>query len=378
MTSDPAPSAPADPPGDHPPGDHPPAASPANADRANTDRAGPTAESERKPIGVMPLGDHLEELRNRLLWAMVGIAPVLLVTMYFGETILGWVTGPLQSALRSDGQPASLQATGPLETIGTYFKIALIVTIVVGAPWVLYQIWKFIAPGLYAHERRFVYFLLPMSTLLSVTGVMFLYFMILPVSLGFLVHFGSDIGRQTPLTAPAPEGTVFPSLPVLDKDPETPAAGTEWINRTLMEKRIAVPTGDGSTVDVYSMPLVRTAGIQQQYRVSEYVDLVLSLALGFAAGFQMPVVILVLGWIGIIDQAFLSRWRRHALFGCMVLGAILTPGDPVSLLMLGIPLYLLYEVGGILLRVLPPSRIAEGFIRWPGRGKKEPASAGDE
>lgn len=355
-----------------------PPASTAVAASASPPSSEQPEDPQPKPAGVMPLGDHLEELRSRLLWALIGIAPVLLATMYFGETILGWITGPLQDALRSDGQPASLQATGPLETIGTYFKIALIVTIVVGAPWVLYQLWKFIAPGLYAHERRFVYFLLPMSTLLSVTGILFLYFMILPVSLGFLVHFGSDIGRPTPAVAPAPEGTVFPSLPVLDKDPEKPAPGTEWINRTLMEKRIAVPVGDGSTVDVYSMPLVRTAGIQQQYRVSEYVDLVLSLALGFAAGFQMPVVILVLGWIGIIDQAFLAKWRRHALFGCMVLGAILTPGDPVSLLMLGIPLYLLYELGGLLLRFLPPSRIAEGFIRWPGRGKKEPASAGDE
>lgn len=320
----------------------------------------------------MSLGQHLEELRKRLVLALAGMLPILVVTLAFGREILEILMLPVRSALRAEGLPSSLQATGVLETFNTYFKVSVVLTLVLAGPWVLYQLWKFVAPGLYRHEQRFVYILLPMSTLLALVGVAFLYTVILPVMLVFLVHFGAQTGVQAVPTAPLPEGMALPTLPVLAADPPAPAVGQAWINGPLRQWRVCVGM-NGSTPVVLGSELTTMAGILQQYRVSDYVSLVLSLALAFAGGFQMPVLVLLLGWAGIVDRPWLAKYRRHAALVILVLAAALTPGDPWSMLLLAAPLYGLYELGGWLLKVLPAERV--GGREEPAG---EPATAGDE
>ncbi len=99
--------------------------------------------------------------------------------------------------------------------------------------------------------------------------------------------------------------------------------------------------------------MTRGAGISQQYKISEYIRTLLNMGLAFGIGFQTPVVVLLLGWAGIVTRQTLAKYRRHAVGACALAGALLTPADPLSMVLLAIPLYLLFELGMLLLRVWP-------------------------
>jgi len=329
---------------------------------------------------VMPFGDHLEELRHRLILGLLGLVPIAIAAFLSGRVLLEILIGPVQRALLESGLPATLQATGPLEVFATYMRVSMITALLVGSPWLVYQGWRFIAPGLYAGEQRFVRILVPLSAALVVTGVLFLYYVIFPIVLAFFIGFGSTLGAPETKTADPPAGVVLPEIPVLEADPPAPEIGAQWVNHELMQQRVCVGYEDGMPV-VAGTPLTHIAGVVQQYRVSEYIKLFLSLALAFAIGFQMPVVVLLLGWSGLITPKTLRKYRKHVVLGCAIAGAVLTPADPVSMVLLAMPLYGLFELGMVLLILLPASRVAGGFATKPdprSEPRREPPDAGDE
>ena len=335
---------------------------------ANPDKKLPY--QDRDPA-EMSLGDHLEELRRRVILAIVGIVPLLVAALVFGKPLLALLIDPLRDELRQASQPSGLLATGPFETFAVYLQISLIATVIVGSPWILYNMWKFIEPGLYSNERSFVNILVPLSTLLTLSSALFLYFVVLPVILAFFINFGTQLGQDTTPTAELAEGIVLPTLPVLDGDPPDPEIGQQWINTDLMQMRTVVPKRDG-TPAIVGAELVAGAGITQQYRVSEYIKTVLNLALAFGIGFQTPVVVLLLGWAGIVERKTLAKYRKYAVAVCTIAGAVLTPADPLSMMLLAIPLYILFELGMLLLIVFPPN--------WgkPRESEREPDDAADE
>ena len=308
---------------------------------------------------VMPLGEHLEELRTRVAHALYGLLPIVVTALVFGKQILNFLLQPLFDALDEAGFGAA-QATGPLETFGAYVKVSVIAAVIVGGPWILWQGWKFIAPGLYDREKRFVYVLLPLSTLLTTAGIVFLYKVVVPSLLSFLLLFSADIGTRTPAITPIPEGVAPSALLVLQGDPpaEQLKPGIFWVNTELHQVRYCVAAEPGAQPVILTQSLSKESAIRQDYRVTEYINLLLSLLLAFAISFQTPVVILVLGWAGIVTTTFLSKYRKHAVFITAVAAAILTPGDIASMLLLWIPMYLLYELGTFLLLILPAHRIA--------------------
>lgn len=334
-------------------------------------RTKPDAGSTGGDPNAMTFGEHLDDLRRRLILALVGLIPIAVGALFVGIPVLEFLMRPVQEELRVRGLPASLQATGPGETFGSYLRVSLAITVLVGAPWVLYQLWLFVSPGLRRAERRITYFLLPLSGTLTVVGMLLMYIYMLPLVLAFFIGFGSDIGRQSALVAPLGEGIVLPSVPVLRADPPAPAVGEYWINTDLMQIRYCIAItgeGDARVRRIVGSELISAPGILQQYKISEYIKLLTSLSISFIAGFQTPVVVLLLGWAGILEVSTLTKYRRQAIMVCAVAGSILTPSDPVSLFFLAIPLYLLFELGVVLLRWFPPSRIMG----------KEPADAGDD
>ncbi len=303
---------------------------------------------------TMSFGDHLEDLRRRLVLALLIPVPIFIVSLVFGGHLLAFLVEPVREALARAGQPEQLIATGVVETFAAYIKVSFVVTLGIAMPWVLYQLWLFIAPGLYANERRFVYFFIPLSALLTALGAAFLYFILLPISLFFLIQFGANIVEQSPGVASVPEGMVFPQWPVLDGDPPRAALtpGSYWYNQQLAQLRFF----DGTTVRGASL---HTGGlIAQQYRIKEYISLVLTLAVVFMLAFQLPVVMMLFGWTGIIDRNWLGRYRKHIAFACAIAGAILTPQDPLSMILLGGALYALFELGLVLMRFITPAVVA--------------------
>jgi len=231
----------------------------------------------------------------------------------------------------------------------------------------LYQLWRFVSPGLYPGERRFVHLLVPLSALLTAAGAAFMYLVVLPVVLAFFIDFGTGLGStKTAVVAAMPEGVTLPDVPMLEGDPPDPELGQMWINTLEQQIRFALPGRRGEEVRVLGAPLVSTAGVVPQLRVREYLGTVLNLALAFSIAFQTPVVVLLLGWARVVDRPLLGRIRKPVGMACVVAAAVLTPADPLSMTLLAVPLYFLYEFGMLLLIVFPP-----GGYRVKRRGGDE-------
>lgn len=326
---------------------------------------------------IMPFGDHLEELRRRLIYALLGVLPILIVSLVIGKSVLNFLLHPIAAALERGGMPPGLQVTGPFEMFTAYIQVSVVLTILVGAPWIVFQLWRFVAPGLHSHERRFAYLLAPMSVVLTVLSALFLYYVMLPTVLMFFVAFNASLPMVEVKSAPLPEGVALQVATVLEADPEDPPLGAMWYNRTVNQLRMSVLDKDGKKV-VNGTAMTGSALISQQYKVSDCVGMVLMFALALAIAFQMPVVVLLLGWAGIVTPELLMRYRRHAVLICAVLGAVLTPADPLSMLLLAVPLYFLYELGVVLLRALPAKRVAGMGAGGAGGAGRSEHDTGDE
>jgi sec-independent protein translocase protein TatC len=193
---------------------------------------------------------------------------------------------PLLEKLPAGGRMIATAVTTPFFVP---LKVAMLAAVVISLPHTLYQIWAFVAPGLYGHEKRFALPMVFMSTLLFLAGMAFAYFLVMPVVFGFL-------------TGTAPEG-------------------------------VAVMTDIGN-----------------------YLDFVMTLFLAFGIAFEVPVAVVLLVRLGWVSVATLREIRSYVIVGAFVIGAIFTPPDVISQIMLAVPLWLLYEAGILVSVLLTKSR----------------------
>ncbi len=335
---------------------------------------------------TMSFGDHLEELRRRVLWALAAPIPLSVVVFIFKKPLIEWLSSPLMRVLEANELPRRMLVLGPAEALMTAIKLSLIGAVVLSAPWILLQGWKFIKPGLYHHERRFVHFLLPGSAILTAAGVSLLYYIMLPLMLAVLVKFGAGLlgdAPQDPRVQSILES--LDAVPIRINPPNPAEPGDAWLTWPDLELYVAVPrstendttnpqTGGGAQTNV---EIIHVPGrpISQEFRLGAYLDFVMLLILAISIAFQMPLVILLLGWVGIVRIETLRTKRRYALFICGVIAAVITPADALSMLMMLVPLYGLYELGIILLVLAPAQAVAEGSVlRWR-RSYKSPVEA---
>jgi sec-independent protein translocase protein TatC len=294
---------------------------------------------------TMSFGDHLEELRWRLFMALIVPLPLAIVLFFLSDPIMVWLYEPLDRVLEAFDLPRRLQALGPAEVLGIKIKLSLILAVVLSSPWILWQLWLFVRPGLYGHERRFVHFLLPGSAFLTVSGLALMYFVMLPLMLQVLVHIGSSLHvgsetvKQDPRVVEILEAN--PAITLRVEQPKDPQPGAVWV--------IPVTHWRGSM-------------IAQEFRLTTYINFVLLLMLGIVIAFQMPLVIVLLGWLGILTAPALRAKRKYALLICAVVAAMITPADALSMLMMLVPLVALYELSILLLVIAPASAVAEGTI----------------
>ncbi|MCH8938543.1 MAG: preprotein translocase subunit TatC [Gemmatimonadetes bacterium] len=337
----------------------------------------------------MSFGDHLEELRRRVLWALAAPIPLSVVVFVFKKPLIEWLCAPLMRVLEANELPRRMLVLGPAEALMTAIKLSLIGAVVLSAPWILLQGWKFIKPGLYHHERRFVHFLLPGSAILTAAGVSLLYYIMLPLMLAVLVKFGSGL-LPTPGDSPQDPRvqSILESLdavPIRINPPNPAEPGDAWLTWPDLELYVAVPrntesdttnpqtNGDAQT----TVEIIHVAGrpLSQEFRLGAYLDFVMLLILAISIAFQMPLVILLLGWVGIVRIETLRTKRKYALFICGAIGAVITPPDALSMLMMLVPLYGLYELGIILLVLAPAQAVAEGSVLSWRRSHKSPDEA---
>jgi sec-independent protein translocase protein TatC len=151
----------------------------------------------RKPLDpldcTMSLGDHLEELRARIIWALLGLFVGMVVCMIFGTFIINFIELPYKWAMQEAGQNTALQSLSPADGFVSYMTISMVAGVVLSSPWIFYHIWQFIAAGLYPRERRYVHVAAPFSAALFLIGSAFFVFFIAPWTLKYLVLFNKTV-----------------------------------------------------------------------------------------------------------------------------------------------------------------------------------------
>jgi sec-independent protein translocase protein TatC len=224
-------------------------------------------------VNEMGFLDHLEELRWRIIKALIGIVIGSILCWIFIDFIINVIL--IKPAVANK---IRLQNIRPFGQVFLYMQVALIGGVILSFPNLLFQLWKFIAPGLFPKEKKYIYWIVFFTSFCFLAGVAFAYFVMIPMALQFFAGFGSE----------------------------------------KIENIIAI---------------------------NEYINFLVSVILGAGIVFELPMASYFLSKLGILSPAFMRKFRRHAIVVIFILAAILTPGtDPVSQILLAIPLLFLYEI----------------------------------
>ena len=303
----------------------------------------------------MTLGEHFEELRRCLLRALIGVAVALVVCLVFGDRIMQIMCWPAAAVMRYRGMPVRLRMLAPTESFGTYMKVCLVWGLILSAPYGLWQLWRFVAVGLYPAERRLVGRYVPLSGALFVLGVVFFLAVIAPICLNFFIGFAQDNfpappwaspvlrGAQGPPGPPAgPTATAPARLPVLAEDPADACPGDMWIRAA--DGQVRLRTGR----EVVALEQAGQSFLGPELTLANYMTFVSWLSLMFGLSFQVPIAVLVLTGTGILPLGRLRQSRKYVILGIVIVAAVLTPPDVISQIALAIPMYLLFELGLLL------------------------------
>jgi len=228
-----------------------------------------TAKSEDE----MTFLEHLEELRWRVVYSLVGILIATIIAWIFIDFLVDGVL-----LIPAKTSQLKLQNLKPFGQLFLYFEIAFIGGIILSIPNIFYQFWKFISPALRDNEKKYILWIVFFSTLCFFSGIIFAYYVMLPLALKFAAQFGSS-------------------------------------------------------------------AIENNFAIDEYFSIIISVILAAGIVFELPMLSFFLSKIGILSPSIMRKYRRHSIITILILAAILTPGtDPVSQVILAIPLVLLYEI----------------------------------
>ena len=224
--------------------------------------------------------DHIEELRWRIIYALIGILVFTIIAWLFIDPLIEVVLlKPARDA------HASLQNLRPFGQLFLYFQVAIVIGIIASLPNIFYQLWKFISPALKSNEKKYVLWIVTFSTFCFLVGIAFAYFVMLPLTMKFAAQFG-------------------------------------------------------------------TKEIANEFAIDEYMSIIISVMLASGVVFELPMISFFLSKLGILTPKFMQKYRKHAIVIIMILAAILTPGtDPVSQVILAVPLVLLYEISIFISRI---------------------------
>jgi sec-independent protein translocase protein TatC len=223
----------------------------------------------------LPFVSHLIELRDRLLRAVIAWLVLFVCIFPWANDLYSLLAQPMLNSLPKGGQMIATEVVTPFFVP---VKVAMMTAFLGALPFILYQIWSFVAPGLYQHERRLILPLTVTSLALFVCGMAFAYFLVFPVVFGFIVGYA--------------------------------------------------PTGVAVMTDI-----------------GKYLDFVITMFIAFGVTFEVPIVVITLALTGVVEIEKLREARPYVIVGAFVIGAIFTPPDVISQLMLALPLWVLYELG---------------------------------
>jgi sec-independent protein translocase protein TatC len=283
----------------------------------------------------MTVGEHLEDLRRRLVYALIGFVLVACVCLYFGRSHIFWFfVAPLAETLQEFGLPPQLSTDQIPDIFTSFLQISLITAAAFASPWILWQFWLFVAAGLYPHERKYITRYIPLSIALLIGGMAFVYYFVLPWTLEFFIAFSIGVRTVTPTTQPT-------YIQIVDGKPTPPIRdGQMWYDQQT--SRIEVFIGGETRVIRFSADNL----IATDYKLPDYINLVVGMLITFGLSFQLPLVVLALVRVGIVERETLKKSRQYVYFAIAILACVITPGDYITgtVLLIG-PLIALYELG---------------------------------
>ncbi len=262
----------------------------------------------------MPLLEHLAELRRRLIWSAATFLLAFVACYHFAPRIYDFLAAPLAHALEAQGHKPELIYTALYEAFFTYVKVAVFAAAFISFPVVAAQIWLFVAPGLYRREKRALLPFLLATPILFFAGGALAYYVFFPVAWKFFLSFQRDSGG----------------------------------------------------VDIALLP-----------KVADYLNIVMKLIFAFGLSFELPVLLTLLGKVGLVSYSMLKNYRRYAYVGCFVLAAVMAPPDvPSQCIMAGLLIFL-FEISLLLVRIVEPKfeEMAEETAETETKDEKDPEHA---
>ena len=260
------------------------------------------SEDDHVEASAAPLIEHLAELRTRLIYSVAAFVVAMLAVFVVAEPLLQFLAEPIGKILEERGQEARLIFTAPQEKFFALFRISVIGGLMVSFPVIAFQMWRFVAPGLYKNEKgAFLPFIIA-SPVLFLLGAAFAHYVVTPLAMRFFIGFGD----------------VLPSITNL------------------------LTSGDvGEVADPNASDELKTYFLGS---IRESLDLALKFIFAFGLCFQLPVLLTLLGMAGIVSSEGLRDMRKYAVVGILVLAAVVTPPDVITQVILFSVVYMLYEI----------------------------------
>lgn len=233
-----------------------------------------------------PIMEHLKQLRTYLWRAIIGVVVCAIVCLLFSNELLWILRKPMEQALQGHGKFVVL---APLEYFMTQMKIGMVAGIFLASPWVLWQLWRFVSPGLHKKEKQYATIFVGVGAFFFILGAVFAYFLMFPMMFQILIG-------------------------------------------TLPE------------------------GIEGNFSIGMLYGFAMNLLLAFGVAFETPVIVCLLAITGIVDLETFTKARRYVIVIAFIVGAVMTTPDPITQIMLAIPLIFLYELGMLAAKMILRSR----------------------
>ncbi|MBE9635592.1 twin-arginine translocase subunit TatC [Salipiger mangrovisoli] len=273
-----------------------------------------------------PLIEHLAELRTRLIRAVLAFIVGIVIAFTVAEPLLQFLLGPIEQTLRALGDPSpTMQYTSPQEYLFTLFRISMVFGFGLAFPVISFQLWRFVAPGLYKSEKNaFLPFMIA-SPIMFLLGASFAHFVVTPLAMQFFLGF-ADVS------------SIFADL--LQR-------ATDGMPSNLPADTAVVPeTAEGMKITFFG-------------KVNESLDITLKFIVAFGLCFQLPVLLTLMGKAGLVSAEGLSSVRKYAVVAILVLAALVTPPDVTTQIILFVVVYGLYEISIFLVRLVEKKREKE-------------------